>query len=261
MINICEDFGMKNNLKFSTDPNPAKSKTKCMYMCGPKVKTPVYPVPLQLSDRELPWVTHATHLGHELHQECTMDMDIWMKRAIFIKNSTDIRDLFSFALPTNVLSCIQTYNCHFYGSQLWDLYGNLSNQLYRSWNTTVKLVWGIPRSTHNYFLEHLVAKDFRSARQQILSKYVGFLKRLRNSVSDEVRIMCYIAAQDIMSVTAKNCYKLEEEFSLDPWLTTASRFSIGYKLYDIPELDRWRLSYLMDLLRQKYDMFVVKTQM
>ena len=225
-------------------------------MCGPKVQNPVYPAPLQLYERELPWVTHATHLGHELHQECTMDMDIRMKRAIFIKNNCDIRDLFSFALPTNVLSCIQTYNCHFYGSQLWNLYGTPSNQLYRSWNTTVKLVWGIPRSTHNYFLEHLVSKDFRSARQQILSKYIGFLKRLRKSVSDEVRIMCYIAAQDIRSVTAMNCYKLEEEFSLDPWLATTSRFNTVYKLYDIPELDRWRLSYLMDLLQQKYDMDV-----
>ena len=45
MIDICEDFGIKNNLKFSTDKNPMKSKTKCMYMCGPKVKTPVYPAP------------------------------------------------------------------------------------------------------------------------------------------------------------------------------------------------------------------------
>ena len=30
MIQICEDFGIKNNLKFSTDDNPAKSKTKCV---------------------------------------------------------------------------------------------------------------------------------------------------------------------------------------------------------------------------------------
>ena len=118
--------------------------------------------------------------------------------------------------------------------------------------TTVKLVWGIPRSTHNYFLGHLLGKVFRSARQHILPKYVGFLKRLGMIVSDEVRIMCYIAAHDIRSVTARNCLKLEEEFSLDPWLTTVSRFNTGYKLYDIPELDRWRLSYLMDLLRQKW---------
>ena len=91
MIKICENFGMQNNLKFSTDPNPAKSKTKCLYMVGPKAKNPVYHVAMQLYGQDLPWVTHATHLGHELHQDCTMDMDTRMKRANFIRNSVDIR--------------------------------------------------------------------------------------------------------------------------------------------------------------------------
>ena len=104
MIKICEKFGQENNLKFSTDPNPAKSKTKCLYMVGPKVKNPVYPAPLQLYDQDLPWVAHATHLGHELHQDCTMDMDTKMKRAGFISSSTDIRNMFSFALPSQVLA-------------------------------------------------------------------------------------------------------------------------------------------------------------
>ena len=75
-------------------------------------------------------------------------------------------------------------------------------------------------------------------------------------MSDEVKIICYIAAQDIRLVTAMNCFKLKEEFSLDPWLTTAGRFHTDYKYYDIPEVDKWRLSYLMDLLKQKYEMDV-----
>ena len=129
MVKICEEFGLKNNLKFSTDPNPAKSKTKCLYMCGPKVRQPVYPAPLQLYGRDLPWVEHATHLGHELHQDCNMDMDTRMKRASFIQNSTDMQDFLSFALLGQILGVIQTYNCHFYGSLLWDLYGNMSNQV------------------------------------------------------------------------------------------------------------------------------------
>ena len=33
MVRTCEEFGQKNNLLFSTDPNPTKSKTKCLYMC------------------------------------------------------------------------------------------------------------------------------------------------------------------------------------------------------------------------------------
>ena len=137
---------------------------------------------------------------------------------------------------------------------LWDLYGNMSNQVYRSWNTTVKLVWGLPRSTHNYFVEHLLAKDIRSARQQILSQYIGFLKRLGKSVSSEVRIMKHIVAQDIRSVTGRNCFKLREEFAVDPWSVSVCSFKQAYKQYELPEQDRWRLSYLMDLLKQKYEM-------
>ena len=75
-------------------------------------------------------------------------------------------------------------------------------------------------------------------------------------MSDEVKIKCYLAAQDIRSVTAMNCFKLKEEFSLDPWLTTTGRFNTGHKYYDNPKLDKWRLSYLMDLLKQKYEMEV-----
>ena len=100
-------------------------------MCGPKLKNPVYPAPLQLYGLDLPWVAHATHLGHELHQNCTMDMDIKMKRASFIKNSTDIRDMFSFALPSQVLTAVKVYSAHFYGAPLWDLYGDLAGQMYR----------------------------------------------------------------------------------------------------------------------------------
>ena len=41
MVKICENFGEKNNLMFSTDTNPAKSKTKYIYMCGPKARNVV----------------------------------------------------------------------------------------------------------------------------------------------------------------------------------------------------------------------------
>ena len=46
MLKVCE------NLQFSTDPVPAKSKSKCIYMCG--YSDPVYPVPLQLCGADLP---------------------------------------------------------------------------------------------------------------------------------------------------------------------------------------------------------------
>jgi hypothetical protein len=32
MLATCEEFAAENNLKFSTDPDPQKSKTKCIYV-------------------------------------------------------------------------------------------------------------------------------------------------------------------------------------------------------------------------------------
>ena len=122
MLATCERFAADNNLKFSTDIDPKKSKTKCIYMCG-KMTNVQYPVSLQLYGVDLPWVTSAVHLGHELHQLGTMEHDAKVKRAIFIQNSTDIREMFEFAHPAQVLQAVNVYASHFYGSMLWNLYG------------------------------------------------------------------------------------------------------------------------------------------
>ena len=80
MLEICEHYAFEHNLKFSTDPNPNKSKSKCVYMTGHRHRNVAKPANLHLNGRELPWVNHATHLGNELHCDANMDMDCNMKR-------------------------------------------------------------------------------------------------------------------------------------------------------------------------------------
>ena len=96
MLKVCQEFGTRNNLQYSTDPDPSKSKTKCLFMCGKPANT-VYPAPLLLHGMELPWVKTGTHLGNELHQSCNMDYDARCKRGSFISKITYIRDI--SALP------------------------------------------------------------------------------------------------------------------------------------------------------------------
>ena len=105
MLNICEHYADRHNIMFSTDPTPSKSKTKCIFVSGKK-KNLIKPVPLTLYGKELPWVTSATHLGHELHETGTMDHNINVKKAEFINKSTEMRETFAFANPVDVvLSC------------------------------------------------------------------------------------------------------------------------------------------------------------
>ena len=79
MLEVCENYAKTFNISFSTDPNPAKSKSKCIFMVG-KSKNVTKPAALLLEGRELPWVESATHLGHELHQSGTMEHDAKIKR-------------------------------------------------------------------------------------------------------------------------------------------------------------------------------------
>jgi hypothetical protein len=253
MLAVCEKFAVENNLLFSTDENPEKSKTKCLFMCG-KVGAVQYPAPLMLNDRELPWVVKGTHLGHELHQSCNMDFDAKCKRAAFIDKSTDIRLMFSFASPHQVLSAVNVYAAHFYGSMLWDLSSEAAWQAYRSWNTCVKLAWDIPRWTHNYFVDNLLAGEIPSTRKKVLCHFVNFFRKLRLCPLREVRLLASVVGRDMGSVTGRNLLHLNEVFNLDPWTQPVGLFKKMYTGYMLPEVDRWRLSLLQRLLDQRRDM-------
>ena len=62
MVRVCQEYGELHNLVFSTDPNPANSKTKCLYFCG-RMNNVQYPAPVHLYGKQLPWVVSADHLG------------------------------------------------------------------------------------------------------------------------------------------------------------------------------------------------------
>ena len=93
MLMVCEAYASKNNLVFSTDPDPKKSKTKCLYMCGSSAMN--YPTRLTLNNRPLPFVPEALHLGHHLHQSCSLIYDVRAKKAQLINTSVEIRNDFS----------------------------------------------------------------------------------------------------------------------------------------------------------------------
>ena len=123
MLKVCENFALRNNLQYSSDPNPTKSKSKCLYMCG---KASVrYPEPLILNGQKLPWVKTAQHLGHELSQMADMEQDSKLKRGVYIDKSTEVRQMFKFAEPFQVLQAIQTYTADFYGAMLWSCMGQV----------------------------------------------------------------------------------------------------------------------------------------
>ena len=139
----------------------------------------------------------------ELHQLCSMEYDVKIKRAQFIETAMDIRDTFNFARPQEIVRATQVYACHWYGAMLWDLYGEKANQVYRAWHTCVKLTWNVPRGTYSYIVDNLLAARFYTVKQQLIGRFVNFVKKLQNSRSPEVCVVFGMAARCARSITGK----------------------------------------------------------
>ena len=86
MLSICEKYAASHGLRFSTDPDPRKSKTKCLaFLQNEKVVKPVL-----LCGNELPWVSSCMHLGNTIVNTEKAEAgdirshDVKKKRACFI---------------------------------------------------------------------------------------------------------------------------------------------------------------------------------
>ena len=103
-------------------------------------------------------------------------------------------------------------------------------------------------------MQQLLCCGFTSARVDILSRFVKFFHGLRSSSSHEVQVLSRLLARDRQSVTGKNLLLVQELSGINPWTATPGRLKAALQaedVVDVPALDRWRLSYLSSLLRQR----------
>ena len=116
MVNICMNHAKENNLLFSTDPDPNKSKTICIaFNCKNKNKLSN----IILNNDPLPRKEKAKHIGNYLHENGTMETDTKVKRADFIDCCMNLNNEFEFLDPHSQVRLLQLYNSHFTGSSLW----------------------------------------------------------------------------------------------------------------------------------------------
>jgi hypothetical protein len=142
----------------------------------------------------------------------------------------------------------------FYGSMLWGLSSEMAGQFFRSWNTSVKLSWNVPRATHTYLVNHLLAIHHASFREQLLVRYLKFFQKLRNSNSAPVKLLANVVARDIRSTTGKNLHLIEAESGLDPWTSSEQSIRESLTRTPVPNEDLWRLPLLCQNLAKRREM-------
>ena len=131
MVQICSDYCKNLNLSFSTRSGFKKSKTKCIAHTK-KEKTLRKIV---LDGCELPWVSHAKHLGHKISFKINgLSEDLMEKRATYINRVNELNQEFYFVNSSTKIMINNIFNSSFYSSQIWDLFSDEAIRLEKSWN-------------------------------------------------------------------------------------------------------------------------------
>ena len=104
-----------------------------------------------------------------------MNNDIHAKRAEYISRTVELRELFKFASPVEILAAVDIYYCDYYGSLAgWDLGSDAAAKFFNAWGVNVKLTWEVPRYTRTYLLQRVLAPGFTSSRTEVLARFVTF---------------------------------------------------------------------------------------
>jgi hypothetical protein len=252
MLEVVVAYGARFNLTFSSDPDPKRSKSFCIFFVGPvPVRGVVYPSPLLLNGRPLPWLQSAVHLGHTLHQSLTMDADTKVRRAKFIASSVEVRNQFSFAHPLQVLKAVRFYSCDAYGSVLWRLDSDSASSYYKAYSSCLRRIWRLPLNTFTYLVEGHLSSGLAPLRNLVIGRYPKFYCGLLSSPSPEVRMMAGAVAEDARTTTASNLAYLRALTGLDPVEAGGTAVRAALPVREVPVSEAWRVGLLDVLLRER----------
>ena len=242
MLRVCEMYAEKHNLKFSTDINPTKSKTKCMAFCSKERNLPK----LTLCGNDLPWVGSGKHLGVKIVNKPAniIGQDIKEKRAQYIQRNNELAQEFSYANCVTKANINRIYNSHFTGSVLWNLASKEANMVYNTWSVSIRKMFRLDRTTHRYLIEPI--SKIQHIKISIMKRFSKFVERLSTSKKDVVRNVLHSMVKDCRSTTGTNIRLIR---------LTCGKTDVSHRdvqklpFREIPEREKWRTGLVEELLR------------
>ena len=246
-LKICEEYAEIHNLRFSTDRNPDKCKTKCLAFFG---KNPQPLVPLQLCGNPLPWVSSAKHLGMTLDTSVDgMKSDLKIKRAEHISKNIEILQEFGFSHPRTKIMINNVYNSHLSGSCLWDLFSKEAVQMENSWNVSMRLMLDLPRETHRRLIEPL--SEVTHAKILMIKRFLTFLQQIQKSTKTASKFLLETILQDTRSTTGsnlRNIFLLTNNSKVRE-LEPNDAISLNYN--QISDDEKWKIPIIQELIEMK----------
>ena len=241
MLDICKLYFDEHKITISTNIVVAKSKTKCIAF-GSKLE----PIPIILEDKSLPWVLSWPHLGHILHQDESMRHDLMKKRGEFIGKLHSLRQEFGNKDPIVFMNLVSIYLSSFYGSNLWDLYGDYVDRLFKTWNVMVRMFFNLPRETHRNLIVPISSTSH--LKTKLVKRFIKFYNSIEKCDKPHLKYLLEKQKNDVRSVFGRNVMNICSEAGTDR-ISLVNLDNIDY--VPLPIEEHWRIPLLKDLLEAR----------
>ena len=248
MLRTCEQYAREHNLKFSTDPNPKKCKTKCLaFLSKPK------PLPnLELCGHPLPWVDHCKHLGNTVENRINgLKQDIRIKRANYVTKNNELYQEFNYAHPQTKLKLNNIFNTHFSGSPLWDLFSDEAVKFESTWNRSIKIMYELPYATHRYFIEPL--SEGRHIKNILMKRFLSFIESIKKSSKVVLKQLLNTIKYDVRSITGSNLRKIMLLVDKPNIELLDVHDANKFQYHKIKPEDSWKLSFVREITDLKFN--------
>ena len=244
MVDICQKFASMNNLKFSTNVDPKKSKTKCIHFSKHKVEL----AKISLNGDHLPWVDSALHVGNTLERDNSFSKDLMMKRGDFIGRIHSILQEFYFANPIVKMKMFNIYSTSFYGSNLWNIFNGSCDRIFTAWNVAVRMAFDIPRDTHRFLIEEI--SESIHPKVMLAKRFMKFHETLQKTKKFGVRYLCELSSNNMMTAYGQNLRKIT---GMSDKVVRSTNVINIMKYAPVPDDEKWKISVIKDLLEVKWN--------
>ena len=247
MLQTCEEYALSHNLKFSTDPDPVKCKTKLMAFLRKPRELPG----LLLCGTPLPWVNQLKHLGNHISNNVDGNqLDMKIKNAKYIDKNNSLCQEFYFTHPENKVQLNSIFNNHYTGSQLWKFDSRGFEKTEATYNRSIKIMNDVPFATHRFLIEPISGLPHMS--RTLVRRYLTFIEQIKKSKKLALRQLLDIAQSDVRTTTGANL-----RFIM--LLTEKNRIgdlnagNVDFAYHTVIEADEWKIDFVKELIDVKND--------
>ena len=141
------------------------------------------------------------------------------------------------------MKLVSIYLTSFYGSNLWDLFGDSAERLYSSWNIMVRYCYDIPRTSHRYLIEPISGTTHLKVK--LIKRFNQFYKTLFTCDRPNLKYLANLQKSDYRSTFGRNVRNI----CLDSKVENISDVDISDVSYvSVPDEEEWRIPLVKELL-------------